>query len=244
MSAAPPDPSVPPLNAVPVVTGVRLRSAVGLAIALTVLCVVSIGCGAYAVYADWTTWTLMGRLLSDPGAVGDADLGRGESLILLAASVQSKALIVTCVVFIVWFHRVRTNAGVFASGSDKAASGAAVGARFVPLAKLWLPCRIAATTWESSRPLRADDGYLSFPSTLVNCWWGAFVAARVLGWCGGLAYRLAESPGAVRYTATAMLVGDVLDIVAAVPAPLFALRLTAMQRTKSAQGTVVAAVRQ
>ncbi|KOU25748.1 MULTISPECIES: DUF4328 domain-containing protein, partial [unclassified Streptomyces] len=158
--------------------------------------------------------------------------------------VQSKALIVTCVVFIVWFHRVRTNAGVFASGSDKPASGVAVGARFVPLAKFWLPCRIAATTWESSRPLRADDGYRSFPSTLVNCWWGAFVAARVLGWCGGLAYRLAESPGAVRYTATAMLVGDVLDIVAAILAPLFALRLTAMQRTKSAQRPVVAAVRQ
>ncbi|MFE5620620.1 DUF4328 domain-containing protein [Streptomyces virginiae] len=242
MSAAPPDQSVPPLNAVPVVTGVRLRSAVGLAIALTVLCVVSIGCGAYAVYADWTTWTLMGRLLSDPGAVGDADLGRGESLILLAASVQSKALIVTCVVFIVWFHRVRTNAGVFASGSDKAASGAAVGARIVPLAKLWLPYRIAATTWESSRPLRADDGYRSFPSTLVNCWWGAFLAARLLGWCGGLAYRLAESPGAVRNAATAMLVGDVLDIVAAILAPLFALRLTAMQRTRSAEGPVVAAV--
>ncbi|WKV76550.1 hypothetical protein AW27_033900 (plasmid) [Streptomyces sp. PCS3-D2] len=34
----------------------------------------------------------------------------------------------------------------------------------------------------------------------------------------------------------------VLDIVAAVLAPLFALRLTAIQRTRSAQGPVVAAV--
>ncbi|MFJ7779732.1 hypothetical protein [Streptomyces yangpuensis] len=57
----------------------------------------------------------MGRLLADPGAVGDADLVRGESMIGLAASLQSKALIVTCVVFILWFHVVRTNAGVFAS---------------------------------------------------------------------------------------------------------------------------------
>ncbi|WP_051810281.1 DUF4328 domain-containing protein [Streptomyces sp. NRRL S-378] len=227
----------------PVVTGVRLRSAVGLAIVLTVLCVVSIGCGAYAVYADWTTWALMGRLLSDPGAVGDVDLGRGESLILLAASVQSKALIVTCVVFIVWFHLVRTNAGVLASGSDKPASGVAIGARFVPLANLWLPYRIAATTWESSRPLRADGSDRSFPSALVNFWWGTFAAARVLGWCGGMAYSLAESPGAVRYAATTMLVGDVLDIVAAALAPLFALRLTAMQRTTSAQRPAVTAVR-
>ncbi|MFD6113832.1 DUF4328 domain-containing protein [Streptomyces yangpuensis] len=161
---------------------------------------------------------------------------------LLAGSVQSKVLIVTCVVFIVWFHLVRTNAGIFA-GSDKPTAGVEVGSRFVPLAKLWLPYRIAATTWESSRPLRAGDGYRSFSLTLVNFWWAAFVAARVLGWCGGMAYRLAESPGAVRYTATTMLVGDVLDIVAAVLALLFALRLTVMQRTRSAQVPVLATVR-
>ncbi|MGW2271938.1 hypothetical protein [Streptomyces yangpuensis] len=58
-----------------------------------------------------------------------------------------------------------------------------------------------------------------------------------------MACSLAESPAAVRHTATAMLVGDVLDSVAAVLAPLFALRLTAVQRIRSAQGPVVAAVR-
>ncbi|MFD6113831.1 hypothetical protein ACFWG0_27490 [Streptomyces yangpuensis] len=66
MSAAPPDPSLPSASAVAAVTSVRLRSAVGLAIALTLLCVVSIGCGAYAVYADWTTWALMGGLSQTP----------------------------------------------------------------------------------------------------------------------------------------------------------------------------------
>ncbi|MFE5676798.1 DUF4328 domain-containing protein [Streptomyces erythrochromogenes] len=243
MSAVPAGPPVPSPDAGPVATGVRPRSAVGLAVALTALFVLFIGGSAYAVYADWTTWALMERLLSDPGAVGDAELGRGESLFLQASSVQTRAMIVACVVFIFWFRRVRANARVFAQGADTLASGVAVGARFAAPAKLWLPSRIAATTWLSSRPLDTDDGSRRFPLTLVNVWWGAFVAARVLGWCGGMAYSLAQSPGAVRHAATAMLAGDVLDIVAAVLAAHFVIRLTAMQRTRSAQSPAAAAVR-
>ncbi|MFJ9939982.1 DUF4328 domain-containing protein [Streptomyces erythrochromogenes] len=243
MSAVPAGPPVPSPDAGPVVAGLRLRPAVGLAIALTLLSVIFIGCSAYAVYADWTTWALMQRLLSDPGAVGDAELSRGESLFLLASSVQTRALIVAFVVFLVWFHLVRANSRVFAQGADRLADGVAVGARSAPTAKLWLPYRIAATTWMSSRPLGVDDDSRRFPSTLVHVWWGAFAAARVLGWCGGMAYSLAESPGAVRYAVTTMLVGDVLDVVAAVLTPLFAIRLTAMQRTRSARRPAVAAVR-
>ncbi|THA86907.1 DUF4328 domain-containing protein [Streptomyces sp. A0592] len=242
MSAVPAGPPVPSPDAGPVVTGVRLRAAVALAVALTVLCVLFIGCSAYAVYADWTTWALMERLVSDPGAVGDAELGRGESLFLLASSVQTRAMIVACVVFIVWFHVVRANARVFAQNADTGASAVAVRARFVPLSNLWLPYRIA-TTWVSSRPRGAADGSRRFPSTLVDVWWGAFVAARVLGWCGGMAYALAQSPGAVRHAATALLVGDVLDIVAAVLAPLFVIGLTAMQRSRPTRNPAVATVR-
>ncbi|MFE2125404.1 DUF4328 domain-containing protein [Streptomyces amritsarensis] len=243
MSASPAGPPVPSPDPLPAVTRVRLRPVVGLAIALTVLCVVLAGCGAYAVHADWTRWALMERLVSGSGTVGEAELGRAESLIGLAGSVQSRALIVTCAVFVVWFNLVRTNARVFASGSAEPTAGVAVGARFVPLGKLWLPYRIAATTWVSSRPLGAQDGSRRFPSTLVNVGWGAFLAARVLGWCGGLASRLAESPGAVRHASAAMLVGDVLDVVAAVLAVLFVVRLTAMQWSRSAQDPAVAAVR-
>ncbi|MEV6676988.1 DUF4328 domain-containing protein [Streptomyces erythrochromogenes] len=243
MPALPAGPPVPSTDAGPVVAGVRLRPAVALAIALTVLCVLSIGCSGYAVYADWTTWTLMERLVSDPGAVGDGELARGESLFLLASSVQTRALILAGVVFIIWFHLVRGNARVFAQDVDTLASGVAAGARAAAPAGLWLPYRIAATTWVSSSPLGADEGSRRFPLTLVNVWWGAFAAARVLGWCGGMAYSLAQSPGAVRLAATTMLVGDVLDIVAAVLAPLFVIRLTAMQRTRSAQRPTAAAVR-
>ncbi|MEU9163546.1 DUF4328 domain-containing protein [Streptomyces sp. NPDC048424] len=214
----------------------------GLAIALAVLFSLVIGLAAYAVYADWNMRTLMERLLADPATVSDAELDRGQRLTGLVGTVQGNAMIVTGIVFIVWFHRVRTNAEVFAPGADKLAPGWAIGAWFVPFGNLWLPYRIAVTTWGSSTPLGADGGYRRFPLTLVNLWWGVFVLSKVLGWYGGMSYGRAQSPDGVRDAATTMLVGDVLDIVAAFLAVLFVRRLTAMQHARAAQGPVIAAV--
>ncbi|MFF4447786.1 DUF4328 domain-containing protein [Streptomyces sp. NPDC001502] len=246
MSAAPVGPPAPVPAPSPYaaadVKGVRLRAPVGLAIALAALFALVIGITVWAVYADWNTRSLMERLLADPTAVSDADLARGERLTGLVGTIQGNAVIVTGIVFIVWFHRVRTNAEGFAPGADKLARGWAIGAWFVPLANLWLPYRIAVTTWGSSTPSGADGGYRRFPLTLVNLWWGAFVLSRLLGWFGGMSYSRAQSPGAVRDAATTMLVGDVLDVAAAVLAVLFVRRLTAMQHARAAQGPVVAAV--
>ncbi|WP_030723622.1 DUF4328 domain-containing protein [Streptomyces sp. NRRL F-2580] len=222
--------------------GDRLRAPVGLAIALAVLFSLVIGLAAYAVYADWNMRTLMERLLADPATVSDAELDRGQRLTGLVGTIQGNALLVTGIVFIVWFHRVRTNAEVFAPGADKLALGWAIGAWFVPFANLWLPYRIAVTTWGSSTPLGTDGGYRRFPLTLVNLWWGAFALSRVLGWYGGMSYSRAQSTDAVRDAATTMLAGDVLDIAAALLAVLFVRRLTAMQHARAAQRPAVAAV--
>ncbi|MEU9305785.1 DUF4328 domain-containing protein [Streptomyces sp. NPDC048269] len=242
MSATPVGPPDPSPYAAPDVKGVRLRAPTGLAVALTVLFTLVIGFGVYAVYADWNLRALMERLHADPAAVSDDELYRSERLTGLVGTIQGNALIVTGIVFVVWFHRVRTNAEVFAPGAERLGRGWAIGAWFVPLANLWLPYRIAVTTWGSSTPLVAGGGYRRFPLTLVNLWWGAFVLARLLGWYGGMSYARAESAGAVRDAATTMLVGDILELVAAVLAVLFVRKLTAMQHARAGQGPVVAAV--
>ncbi|MFJ2747215.1 hypothetical protein [Streptomyces sp. NPDC087297] len=59
---------------------------------------------------------------------------------------------------------------------------------------------------------------------------------------GRQSYARAESAKAARDAATTMLVGDVLDITAAVLAVVFVRRLTAMQHARAEQGHVVAAV--
>lgn len=242
MPAAPVGPPPPSPYAAPDVKGVRLRAPVGLAIALTVLFALVIGFDVFAGYADWNTRSLMERLLADSAAVSDAELDHGYRLTGRAGMFQGQVTIVTGIVFIIWFHRVRTNAEVFAPGADKLPRGWAIGAWFVPLANLVLPYRIAVTTWISSTPSGADGHHRRFRLTLVNVWWGAFVLSKVLGWYGGRSYAGAETTEAVRNAATTMLAGDVLDIVAAVLAVLFVRRLTAMQHARAAQGPVVAAV--
>ncbi|MFD3328652.1 DUF4328 domain-containing protein [Streptomyces sp. NPDC058701] len=135
---------------------------------------------------------------------------------------------------------MRTNAEVFARGAKRLGCGWAIGAWFVPLANPFLPYRIAVTTWGSSTPLAAGGGYSRFPLTLVNLWWGTFVLARLLGWYGGMSYTRAESADAGRDAATTMLVGDVLDLVAAVLVVLFVRKLTdaARQGWAGARGRI------
>ncbi|MFJ3966191.1 DUF4328 domain-containing protein [Streptomyces sp. NPDC090036] len=235
-----PSPTAP--YAAPDARDVRLRAP--LATALTVLFALVIASDVCILYADWNLHSLMERVLADSTAVSDAELDRGTRLTGLAATLQGNAVIVTGIVFIVWFHRVRTNAEAFAPGADKLKTGWAIGAWFIPFANLWLPYRIAVTTWGSSTPSAADGGHRRFPLTLVNLWWGLFVLSKLLGWYGGRAYSSAESAEAVRDAALTMLAGDAFDLVAAVLAVLFVRRLTAMQHARAAQGPAAAAVGQ
>ncbi|MEU9717963.1 DUF4328 domain-containing protein [Streptomyces sp. NPDC047976] len=218
-------------------------SPTGLAIALSVLFALVMGTDALALHADWTMRALADRLAADPGAVGDAEADRATRLIGLTGTFQGNATIVTGIVFLVWFHRVRANAELFAPGAGRLGRGWAVGAWFVPLANLWLPYRIAATTWTSSTPAGAGAGRRGFGPSLVSLWWGGFVLSKLLGWYGGRSYSRAETPEAVRDAATTMLAGDVVDLAAAVLAVLLVRRLTAMQRVRAAQGPPVATAR-
>ncbi|MFJ7586548.1 DUF4328 domain-containing protein [Streptomyces sp. NPDC097617] len=242
MPAVPVGPPTPSPYAAPDVKGVRLRAPVGLAITLAVLFALVIGFDVFAVYADWNLRLLMERLITDP-ALSDAELDRGHRLTGRAGMLQGQAAILTGIVFIIWFHLVRTNAEVFAPGADRLSRGWAIGAWFVPLANLWLPYRIAVTTWGSSIPTGSDGGYRRFPLTLVNLWWGVFILSKLLSWYGGRTYSVADSAEAAHDAATTMLVSDLLDIAAAVLAVVFVRRLTAMQHARAAQGgPAVAAV--
>ncbi|WP_328792092.1 MULTISPECIES: DUF4328 domain-containing protein [unclassified Streptomyces] len=242
MSAVPVGPPPPSPYVAPLVKAVRPRPPVGLAIALTALFALVIGFDVFAAYVDWNSRSILERLLADSAAVSDAELDQADRLAARAGMFQGQVAIVTGIVFIIWFHRVRTNAEAFAPGADKLPRGWAIGAWFIPLANLVLPYRIAVTTWMSSTPFGADGQRPWFRLTLVNLWWGTFVLSKVLGWYGGRSYASAETTEAVRNAATTMLAGDVLDIVAAVLALLFVRRLTAMQHARAARGPVVAAV--
>ncbi|MEU3076513.1 DUF4328 domain-containing protein [Streptomyces laurentii] len=145
----------------------------------------------------------------------------------------------TVVVFVVWFHRVRQNAEVFAPDGHGRGAGWAIGGWFVPIACFWIPRVTAVDIWRASRPdPSAGDGPGEL--RLLNFWWGFWIASRLTLWTSE---RLAMRADTLDDLLTATwweLAGTVLDATAAVLAILFVRRLTSMQDAK-ANGMIPAA---
>ncbi|WP_405856897.1 DUF4328 domain-containing protein [Streptomyces sp. NBC_00090] len=148
----------------------------------------------------------------------------------LAYSVAATLYGATAIVFIIWFHRLRRNAEVWA-GDLSRRPGWAIGGWFIPIANLWIPRGVAVDIWRASRwqPYAADGrGELA----LLNSWWTVWVAGAVVNRIAVLLYRRAETVDALATATAWSLAGYLLDAAAAVLAILFVRRLTSMQHTK------------
>ncbi|MFF5450394.1 DUF4328 domain-containing protein [Streptomyces sp. NPDC012950] len=161
----------------------------------------------------------------DPAVFGALDLN-------VAYSLAFTLYVATGIVFIVWFHRLRKNAEVWAGDLQGRKPGWAIGGWFIPIANLWIPRGIAADIWRASRwqPYAADGAR---ELTLLNAWWTFWVADMVVGRIGDQLYKGAETAEAYTAAASWSLMGYVLDIAAAVLAILFVRRLTSMQHAKA-----------
>ncbi|WP_432125434.1 DUF4328 domain-containing protein [Streptomyces sp. bgisy082] len=161
----------------------------------------------------------------DPAVFGTLDLN-------VAYSLAFTLYVATGIVFIVWFHRLRKNAEVWAGDLQGRKPGWAIGGWFIPIANLWIPRGIAADIWRASRwqPYAADGAR---ELTLLNAWWAFWVADMIVDRIGAQLYKGAETAEAYTTAASWSLAGYVLDIAAAVLAILFVRRLTSMQHTKA-----------
>ncbi|MFD8011888.1 DUF4328 domain-containing protein [Streptomyces sp. NPDC058955] len=202
-----------------------LRNPRGLATALTVLLGLDVLlCLLSAASEGW--------LLADPLAAAEAFAGVEAGGLALLAFAFALTGIATVVVFIVWFHRVRLNAGLFAPDTQTRTDGWAIGAWFIPLANLWLPRQIAVEIWRASRqdPYAADGAR---ELTLLNSWWTCFVVGVVLDRLSSSLYDRAETLDALTTAAAWSLAGYGFVVAAGVLAILFVRRLTSMQHTKA-----------
>ncbi|MFC8793616.1 DUF4328 domain-containing protein [Streptomyces cinereoruber] len=161
----------------------------------------------------------------DPAVFGALDLN-------VAYSMAFTLYVATGIVFIVWFHRLRKNAEVWAGDLQSRKPGWAIGGWFIPIANLWIPRGIAADIWRASRwqPYAPDAAR---ELTLLNAWWGFWVADMIVDRIASQLYKRAETADAYVTAASWSLAGYLLDIAAAVLAILFARRLTSMQHTKA-----------
>ncbi|MEU2235209.1 DUF4328 domain-containing protein [Streptomyces vietnamensis] len=145
----------------------------------------------------------------------------------------------TGVVFIIWFHRLRKNAEIWARDLQTRTPGYAIGCWFIPLGNFWIPRSIAVEIWRASRwePYAADG---KRELTLLNSWWVCWIIGTLVNWISGKMYGAAETAEAYVIATQWSLVGYVLDAVAAVLAILVVRRLTSMQTAK-ATGMIPAA---
>ncbi|MDT9688772.1 DUF4328 domain-containing protein [Streptomyces sp. P9(2023)] len=168
----------------------------------------------------------------DPAVFGALDLN-------VVYSVAFTLYVATAIVFIIWFHRLRANAAVWAGDLQSRGPGWAIGGWFIPIANLWIPRGIAADIWRASRwePYAADG---KRELTLLNSWWTLWVLDVVVDRVAAQLYKRADNVDAYVTAAQVSLLGYVLDIAAAVLAILFVRRLTSMQHRK-ATGMIPAA---
>lgn len=216
---------MPPPNVV-------LHSPVGLATATSVLLGVAAATDAFALYAGVVRHRVTGDLL----ARSSDEINRADDLYDVAGTAQMVAVAATAVVFIIWFHRVRSNADVFAQDVCTRSRGWAVGGWFIPLGNCWIPYTIAREIWTASTQWAPDGSWREVSAAPVKRWWAIWVTALVLLRVGSTMQNHAHSPAALQRATDVMFVCDLLMLTAAVLAIVFVRKLTAMQHTKAVQG--------
>ncbi|MGW8356387.1 DUF4328 domain-containing protein [Streptomyces wedmorensis] len=165
---------------------------------------------------------------------GPLDLG-------VAYGMAFMLFLATGIVFIIWFHRLRWNAEIWAGDLQTRTPGFAVGCWFIPIGNLWIPRSIAVEIWRASRrePYAADGkGELR----LLNGWWAFWVVGTLVNWISGKMYRTQTVDTTENWVMATQwsAAGYALDAVAAVLAIRFVRRLTSMQHSK-ATGMIPAA---
>ncbi|WP_235444934.1 DUF4328 domain-containing protein [Streptomyces sioyaensis] len=230
MPIAPPPPPPPPGWSAPVGSRAVLRSPVGLSKVVTGLLGLGIVVDLFAVWQGSQSYELVGRLVRNVGSVSSQEIDQADSLYRVCGILQVAATLATAVVFIVWFHRARVNAEVFAPEYHEKARGWAIWGWFVPVVNLWFPRRVAIDIWKAS----ADGNTGS--RALLNWWWALWVANLVFGRLASRRYANAGTPEEIKGAIAGLMASDVLSVLAAVLALLFVRRLTRMQHEKALRG--------
>ncbi|MET9432793.1 DUF4328 domain-containing protein [Streptomyces sp. NPDC006551] len=214
-----------------------LRNPNGLSYAVvSLLAALAVADAALFVAAFDVRLLMAGDLNDHPDPAGFAHLG-----VDVVAVFQLLIQLALGVVFIIWFYRVRKNAGVFAPDLHRGGPGWAIGAWFVPIANLWWPRSVAVGTWRASRRDPYGDGKEAGESfAVLNLWWIFWIVTDAGSLFATAVYDDADTVEEFAAGAACLMGAAVFDIVAALFAILFVRRLTSMQHAK-ATGMIPAA---
>lgn len=227
-----------PAPAGPPATTAVLRSPLGLATAVVVLLSLVMAADAVDIVAEASRYALMDTAVGDALATVDQSaLNRSDVWIGVAAALQLLTLAGAGVLFVIWFHRVRTNGEVFAPNGFEKGRGWAIGGWFIPIAFFWIPSKIARETWVASSQTTQDGRLRPADSGPVAYWWAAWVGGQLLDLLAAfVTNENSVYADDLRDAAGFAIAVDAVDILAAVLAIVFVRKLTAMQHRKATEG--------
>ena len=213
--------------------GERARWAIIALVAIALLDVV-------AVWSDWDRYELLDRIVNGGNFTfdeADASDNREVAIGLL----QLAALGFGAVLFIRWFLNAYRNVNLL-GGTRNFSEKWAGWAWFVPFLNLWRPKQIANDIWRASDPEHPNEN----PSEnapvwgVLTLWWVFWLVSNI---ASQVAARLAFSGNTaeeLQNSTAAYLVGDSLDIVAAVLAIVVIRRITARQEERAGKRAIAA----
>jgi hypothetical protein len=187
-----------------------------------------------AVWSGLDRYDLLGRI-ADGGNFTLAEATSSDDRQTAIALLQILALIFGGLFFIRWFLDAYRNVNALGGSRDFTEKWAGW-AWFVPFLNLWRPKQIANDIWRASDPEHANETPRDDAPVwgVLTLWWAFWLAAN---FASQIAARIAfrgDSAESLRNATAAYLVGDSIDIVAAVLAIVVIRRITARQEERAA----------
>ena len=178
---------------------------------------------AVTVFSAWSTWNRRSFLVDvreGRDRITPASADEVDSLVQAAGILALLLLVVTAVLWVIWFQRAYKN--VSTVHDVEHGTGWAIGAWFVPFLNLVRPFQMAREI-----VVETPSPRLTKAPALLGWWWGTWLISGMLSRFGFS--RDPESLDALVTSDTVSTCSDVVSIVAAVLAILVVRRITRAQ---------------
>ena len=139
--------------------------------------------GVVAIVFGLMQRSLVHRVESNPVGVRLAELVADQDRADAMNAIFAGLIIATGVAFLVWFSRAYRNLEAL-DLPRRYGTGWAIGGWFVPFLNFARPKQVADDIWVSVNVSKYGDPAVRSDSFLLAAWWGAWIAAGVLGFFG------------------------------------------------------------
>jgi hypothetical protein len=190
-----------------------------------------------AIFSDIAELNLISRMLNGEFvSLGEAESSDNRQATM--GMIQLVLLVGTGILFLTWMYRAYKNLRAFNVCGLQYSPGWAVGGWFVPVLCLWRPYQVMSEIWKASSPsslAAGDEGWQrESTSPLLGWWWAAWLVGGFVGaFLLRLVFRDAQDLETLQMRSIGYLVGDGIDIVAAILAIVVVMQITSRQEEKN-----------